>query len=393
SAVIMLLSKEVKDSEMQDIRAIKKSTFLSGEYVGAYAPFGYQKSPEDKYVLIPDPITAPIVRRIFDLRCQGCSYRKIATTFNEEGIPIPSSYYYMRQGKTNIRKEGHYWQGQTIKSILQSEVYLGHTVQNKTGNVSYKIQKQAEKPKDEWISVENTHEPLITPEVWEQVQRMGEQNARNRTKKDGSPSAYHSYACSRYASGGKSICSAHILSQRVITNIVLLDIQLKAIWAQNDPETLREKIRQQKHAADAEQLRSLKGSLTAIEKRLSELERLVMSAYEDKVKGAIPEALCVQLLHRYEDERLEKLEQKAELGAKIEALEQAESGADEWISMIQDYSHLETLDRPTLLRLINRIEVGERKMVNGQDEREIKIYYNLVRNIADPPLRRESRPA
>ncbi|MCD8144383.1 MAG: DUF4368 domain-containing protein [Oscillospiraceae bacterium] len=86
----------------------------------------------------------------------------------------------------------------------------------------------------------------------------------------------------------------------------------------------------------------------------------------------------MQLLHRYEDERLEKLEQKADLTVKIEAMEQAESGADEWISIIQDYSHLETLDRPTLLRLINRIEVGERKMVNGQNEREIKIYYDFV---------------
>ena len=86
----------------------------------------------------------------------------------------------------------------------------------------------------------------------------------------------------------------------------------------------------------------------------------------------------MQLLHRYEDERLEKLEQKAELTSKIEAMEQVESDTDEWIGMIQDYSHLETLDRPTLLRLINRIEVGERKMVNGQDEREIKIYYNFV---------------
>lgn len=103
-----------------------------------------------------------------------------------------------------------------------------------------------------------------------------------------------------------------------------------------------------------------------------------ISHHAQRQKGAIPEALCVQLLHRYEDERLEKLEQKADLTAKIEAMEQAESGADEWISMIQDYSHLETLDRPTLLRLINRIEVGERKMLNGQDEREIKIYYNFV---------------
>ena len=147
----------------------------------------------------------------------------------------------------------------------------------------------------------------------------------SRKHKDGSESPYHSYICNRYGFGGKTACSAHVLNQRVITNIVLLDIQLKATWAQNNPE-----------------------------------------------------ALCVQLLHRYEDERLEKLEQKAELTSKIEAMEQVESDTDEWIGMIQDYSHLETLDRPTLLRLINRIEVGERKMVNGQDEREIKIYYNFV---------------
>ncbi len=410
--MVMILKNVMNDLYARDtsnkIKAVKKSTFLSGKYVGAYAPLGYQKSPEDKHVLIPDPVTAPVVKRIFDLRCQGYSYRKIASTYNEEGIPTPSTYYYMCQGKPNIRKEGGYWQAQTVKSILQNEVYLGHMVQNKTGNVSYKIHKQVEKPKDEWIKVENTHEPLISQEVWEQVQRIGEQHTKYRTKKDGttslfsgilrcmdcgttmryyhdgrkhkdgSPSTYHSYVCERYASGGKTVCSAHILNQRVITNIVLLDIRLKAMWAQNNPEDLKEKIRRQKHSAEAEQLRSLQGTLVATEKRLSELERLVMSAYEDKVKGAIPEALCVQLLHRYEDERLEKLEQKAELTARIEAMEQVESDTDEWIGMIQDYSHLEELDRPTLLRLINRIEVGERKMVNGQDEREIKIYYNFV---------------
>lgn len=83
-------------------------------------------------------------------------------------------------------------------------------------------------------------------------------------------------------------------------------------------------------------------------------------------------------MHKYEDERKEKLLQKADLIAKIEAMREADSGTDEWIDLIQDYSKLDTLDRPTLLKLIQRIEVGERKMVNGQDEREIKIYYNFV---------------
>ena len=59
-------------------------------------------------------------------------------------------------------------------------------------------------------------------------------------------------------------------------------------------------------------------------------------------------------------------------------LQQSECGTDEWIAMIQDYSKLETLDRPTLLKLIQKIEVGERKVVDGQEEREIKIYYNFV---------------
>ena len=79
---------------------------------------------------------------------------------NEEGTPAPRDYYYMTLGKSNPRSGGGFWQAQTVKSILRNEAYLGHTVQNKTGNVSYKIHKQVEKPKGEWIRVESTHEPL-----------------------------------------------------------------------------------------------------------------------------------------------------------------------------------------------------------------------------------------
>lgn len=410
--MIVILKNVMNDLYARDtsnkIKAVKRSTFLSGKYVGCYAPIGYMKSPEDKHVLIPDPTTAPIVKRLFDLRCQGHSYRKIATTFNEEHIPTPSDFYYMKQGKPNARKDGYYWTGTTVKSILRNEVYLGHMVQNKTGNVSYKIHKQVEKPKDEWIRVENTHEPLISQETWDFVCKLDEKNVKNRTnnsgttalfsgllycadcgsqmrfykdgrkRKDGTPSEYKSYACGRYATAGKTVCTAHILNQRVISDIVILDIRLKAMWAQNNPEGLKEKIRKQKNSANIEQLRSLQTTLTATEKRLTELEKLVQSVYEDKVKGTIPEAFCVQLMQKYENERVEKLALKADLAAKIEAMKQSECGTDEWIAMIQDYSKLETLDRPTLLKLIQKIEVGERKVVDGQEEREIKIYYNFV---------------
>ena len=241
--------------ENNETTSHKRSTFLSGKYVGCYAPIGYMKSPKDKHILIPDPVTAPIVRHIFDLRLQGYGFRKIAMTLNEEKVPTPSDIYYMAEERQNLRGENPHWNDVTVKTILRNEVYIGHTVQNKTGNVSYKIHKQVEKPKDEWICVENTHEPLISQETWDFVCKLDEKNVKNRTnnsgttalfsgllycadcgsqmrfykdgrkRKDGTPSEYKSYACGRYATAGKTVCTAHILNQRVIS-----DMKSVIIW-------------------------------------------------------------------------------------------------------------------------------------------------------------------
>ena len=118
--------------------------------------------------------------------------------------------------------------------------------------------------------------------------------------------------------------------------------------------------------------------MEALDKRLAELEKLVVTAYEDKVKGAIPEAVCVQLLKRYANERETKLEQRAKLSARLETCQEDEKAADDWMALIRDFSKLEKLDRPTLLRLVKRIEIGEHKKVDSQEERDIKIYYNFV---------------
>ena len=164
----------------------------------------------------------------------------------------------------------------------------------------------------------------------------------------------------------------------MLIELLLIDICFKAALAQNHPDTFKDKIMAQKNAAGLEQRKTLQATMDALDKRLAELEKLVVAAYEDKVKGAIPEAVCVQLLKRYEDERAEKLEQRTRLSAQLETCQEDEKAADDWLAMIRDYSKLEELDRPTLLRLVKRIEVGERKTVNGHDERDIKIYYNFV---------------
>ena len=87
----------------------KLSTFKSGKYVGCYAPLGYRKSEADKHVLEIDPVTAPVVRHIFDLRLQGYGFRKIALQLNAEKVPAPRSFYYMAEGRENLRGETPFW--------------------------------------------------------------------------------------------------------------------------------------------------------------------------------------------------------------------------------------------------------------------------------------------
>ena len=256
--MLVILKNVMNDLYARDtsskIKAVKLSTFKSGKYVGCYAPLGYKKSEADKHVLEIDPVTAPVVRHIFDLRLQGYGFRKIALQLNEEKVPAPRSFYYMAEGRENLRGETPFWNDVTVKTILRNEVYIGHMVQNKTGTVSYKNHKQVSKPESEWIKVENTHEPLIPQETWDAVQRMDNHPARGRSGKSGTVALfggllrcmdcgssmrymrdyrkkvsekepeYKAYVCNRYASGGKNACSSHYINQKMLTQIVMSDM-------------------------------------------------------------------------------------------------------------------------------------------------------------------------
>ena len=334
--------------------------------------------------------------------------RKIALQHNAEKVPAPRSFYYMAEGRENLRSETPFWNDVTVKTILRNEVYIGHMVQNKTGTVSYKNHKQVSKPESEWIKVENTHEPLISQETWDAVQQMDNHPARGRSGKSGTVALfggllrcmdcgssmrymrdyrkkvsekepeYKAYVCNRYASGGKNACSSHYINQKVLTQIVMTDIRCKAMWAQNSRETLRTQLLAREQNASVERTRTLQVELTAICKRLPELDKLIQSAYEDKVLGRIPESVCVNLLNQYEAERREKQERRKELTEQLAARLETESSVDAWLDMMQDYAQLEELDRPTLVRLIQKIEISERYPVDDHKERDIHIYYNFV---------------
>lgn len=149
-----------------------------GEFIGAWAAYGYLKDPEDKHRLIVDEETAPIVRDIFDWRLSGMSYQSIARELNSRGIPSPSRYRFEKGMVKDQRFSGAIWKITSVKSILSNEVYLGHMVQGRKREALWEGQKQTILPKEQWLAVKNTHEPIIGQAVFDGVQKLGEQAAR-----------------------------------------------------------------------------------------------------------------------------------------------------------------------------------------------------------------------
>ncbi|MFV0241054.1 MAG: recombinase family protein [Lacrimispora sphenoides] len=390
------------------IKAVKQAHAKMGNYLGCYVPYGYKAHPDNKHKFIVDEFAAGVVRKMFAYRRQGFGFRKIARLLNEEHIMPPRDYYYQEKGVESKGYRNHLWNDVTVKSMLRSEVYIGHMVQNKRGTLSYKNKKQVDKPKEDWIKVENTHEPIIDMDTWNACAEVDARNYKPRPTKDSEISLfggllkcmdcgfkmrysqethtypkkgkvkYISYFCGSYARSGRSACSAHIIYLNPLSELVLDDIRHRAKRVLEDEDRVRRELQEQKAKQSDRQLKADKSTLKATEKRLAELETLTQALYEDKVLGTVPEAVFKNLMVKYEAERVEKQMLVQSLKQKIADTAQDERDIEQYIANIKKYVAVEQLDRGMLLELINYIEIGERKEKDGQKYRDIVIHYNLV---------------
>lgn len=172
------LSNIVNDYYAKDISRKVTSALRAkmerGDYIGNYAPYGYRKDPENKNHLLIDPETAPVVRQIFEWRAEGISYMGINKRLNDAGIPSPSQLKFNNGIETNNNKKNRtiLWNKHKVTEILKDIVYIGHLAQKKGsqclyGGIPYHITSE-----EEWIVVKNTHEPLISVELFEKVQQI-----------------------------------------------------------------------------------------------------------------------------------------------------------------------------------------------------------------------------
>ena len=140
-----------------------------GKYMAAFTPYGYLKNPEDKYHLIIDEDAATVIREIYSMAADGMGKSAIARTLNERGVPTPIQYLNsIGINKRPLKEmEKKLWTVTTIGDLIKNEVYIGSTIWNKSKVVAVGSHKQKKNPRSEWIIVENTHEAIVSKELFD----------------------------------------------------------------------------------------------------------------------------------------------------------------------------------------------------------------------------------
>ena len=402
------------------IRAVIEANAKAGKYRTTYAPYGYVKGTDEKKLPIVDEPAASNVRRIFEMRASGISPKHIAMKFNDENIPIPSDYRTQKFGITPYRFSHHLWTCDVVKQILRNPTYLGHLVQLRTTNISYKNKKQIKRPDDEKVVVYNTHEAIISQELWDKVKEVersvsqgkaqgnqivhplsglmycvdcgskmhiGWNNTRHSRK---GPRIYRqaNYNCGGFKVFGTRICTSHLIHIDTIENIVLQDIKAKANFVNFNEEVARKEFLQRQEKYQKNNLVQDTKLLNDKTKRLSEINNLIRSTYEDKVLNKIPEDICISLLNNYQKEKEDLESEISQINLRIEKVKQNTQNVDEFINRIKKYLEAPTLTREMTMELIEFVTIDKYRPKKDPIPREIHIYYKLIDDVENLDFKR-----
>lgn len=175
-----LFSKELSEKVRGAVKQIKSQ----GKNTNWAAPFGYIKDPEDKYRIVIDKKTAFIVKEAFDLLLKGYSCIQVANIFNEKGYITRSERKqelkisdYSRNIITGSKVSKRVWTSVCISQITRNELYTGNYVYNKYRETRIGGRKSILLPKEEWKVIPNTHEAIISREVFDKVKKIKEKRS------------------------------------------------------------------------------------------------------------------------------------------------------------------------------------------------------------------------
>ena len=364
-----MYAKDISRKICSTMRTIQEQ----GKFAGSRAPYGYRLDPADKHHLIIDEETAPIVKQLFELLAEGNTVHFVATTMNANGIPSPGRLLYERGIASTDHFKNSKWYMQTVRRILQDEIYLGWMVSGKFRSTYHSTGKKGSQPvpREEWIVTKGTHEPIVTEELFNKVQeyfvRMKEEHGKTAAYNSKSKKASifkghlrcgecgqamflrnkHShgkvtawYYCALHENYNSSYCVKKAVKKQDVEDIALKLIRTQIKLFTDAREMIialnKKESSKTKHRIYSDQIRNVKKQ---IEKYMS----LKASLYEDFANGVLSQSDYISMGQEYAQKADELRIFLAELEKEAQKYSQTYAMNGSWAQIIEQYQNAETL--------------------------------------------------
>lgn len=381
-----------KDISRKSGSALKMKR-VKGEYIGNYAPYGYLKDPKDKNHLIVDPEAAPIVEEIFVMRSEGLGVGTIIRILNEKGYPSPGRLRYERGIITNNNKKGKglLWNRHVLTDLLYNIAYIGHLAQGKSSSCLHKGIPFHWTDPSEWDIAENTHEPIIRMELWEQVQKVNQSLSKaakstqgkysdlpkrenpygnllrcadcgrvmkqvrsySKSKTRGAQS-YYTYKCSGYIELGVANCPKRSMRAADLDTAVLETIHKQMEVFLDTQRVLHQLIALEKEKAKRDIPPS---QLQKLQAEIAKKRNMSASLYVDYRDGILSQDEYLYAKETYQAE-LEQMEQEErELRSMREKAAAISEGEKKWVKLIDQYYHAKNLTKDMVKAFVKEIQL------------------------------------
>ena len=284
------------------------------------------------------------------------------------------------------------WKYYTVSSIISNEMYIGNMVQGKYENKSYKSTKSSPVPKERWIRVEGTHEPIIEKELWDRVQEMRESRAKpmctgelglfakktrcmycGYTLHSARTRGFRYLLCPQRKVGAD--CKGAFIAQRFLEQVIIDEIN-KNIKTYLDEDSAESHIRIKNETEDKKNI--LKKELQEVRMESDSLKKAIRDLYLDKAKAIISEEEFLFLKAGFDEELGQKERRELDLTEKLEHLRNLANSNKNKRDILEKYKNIKSLDRVMIDNLIDYIEIGRAEQkVHKYDLPPINIYWKF----------------
>lgn len=383
------------------VRKVFKSKGESGKPLTSNPPFGYMKSPDDKYQWIIDEPAAEIVKRIFKMCLSGMGPSQIANKLSAEKVPTPTEYWISVGRKCGKPPSvPFHWCPAMIANILKRQEYCGDTVNFRSTTKSFKNKKRVDRPESEWVIFENTHPAIVDRDTFKLVQKIRE--GRHRQTRTGKVSIFSGlvfcedcgqkmyyqsgkkerrdpphFMCSSY-SKNPDTCTSHYIGERTLTKLVIESMRRVFL---NIHAFEKEFVRKQLESYDADKKKELTAKRRELEKakkRIAEIDKLIQRIYEDNVSGKLSDERFATLSNTYETEQKKLKEKLPEMESYLEAETDKTVNLQKFVQKVKAITEPTELTGELVHEFIDKIVVSAAHYLDGKRYQIIDIYYNGV---------------